>query len=381
MADLAELIVGDVYNLNTFSRAVREAGLVDMLKGAGSFTVFAPVDDAFAKLPQSALDELFANKARLKAVVNYHIISESLSIEDIRHLKSDSIATLQGQVVNVDPHRWHLHLNPKINGVNITDRKDVAADNGVLHEIDAVMMPKLDLTCSVCGQGFLNQNDLDAHTGTVHKEPILAPKPTVVVEQPVVHKVAPVVAAVVAPVVAAPLIKKTETVSKKVTEPIRTTPTTKLKDTMVYEVLYDDDNQKYVYHLKDASGEIIGESEDFKTLEALDREMSLVKTNAPIAKIICAEPTSTPVKEETGPIRGPVFEQFKDDDGKWRFNLKDTPEGRIILTSRKEYDSIYACNGDIEKLRKVAPKAKIVYPEEAKRTSEYKTTTEEILTH
>ncbi|MDR0470195.1 MAG: fasciclin domain-containing protein [Nitrososphaerota archaeon] len=378
MADLAELIMGDVYNLNTFSRAIQEAGLVQTLKSSGSFTVFAPTDEAFTKLPKSTLDELFNNKARLKAVVNYHIIPESLSIDDIRHLKNDTLTTQQGQLAKVDTHRWHLHLNPKINGISITDRKDVAADNGVLHEIDAVMMPNLDLTCPTCGKGFLNQNDVDTHTSTAHKEPIVAPKQTVVHQ--VEHKVAPVAAAVAAPAVVAPLVKKAQTSPKKHHVSTVTTSTTKLKDTMVYEILYDDDNQKYVYHLKDSSGEIIGESRDFRTLDSLKSDISLVKTDAPIAKIICAEPTSASIKEETGPIRGPVFEQFKDECGQWRFNLKDTPESRIILTSRKGYDSISASNNGIDKLRDVAPKAKIIYPEEAV-THKITTSKEEILAH
>jgi uncharacterized surface protein with fasciclin (FAS1) repeats/uncharacterized protein YegP (UPF0339 family) len=375
MADLADLIMGDVYNLNTFSRAIREAGLVETLKSSGPYTVFAPVDEAFAKLPQSALDELFDNKARLKAIVNYHVIPESLSTEDLRNLKNENITTLQGQLAKVDPHRWHLHMNPKINGINITDRKDVAADNGVLHEIDSVMMPNLDLTCPICGKGFLNQNDLDTHTNTAHREPTVpkAPEPKVVAPA--------AAAAVAAPVVAAPLVKKAKTKPKKKAEPMMA-PTTKMK-AGVYDVHYDDDNQKYVYHLKDSSGEIIGESADFQTLDRLDNDINLVKTNAPIAKTICSEPTSTPITQETGPIRGPVFEQFKDEDGKWRFNLKETPEGHVILTSRKGYDSIYASNNGIDEVRKVAPKARIEYPEEARRTGERKakTSREEILTH
>ncbi|MDR1992207.1 MAG: fasciclin domain-containing protein [Nitrososphaerota archaeon] len=378
MADLAELIVGDVYNLNTFARAVKESGLVETLKGTGPFTVFAPVDDAFAALPQSVIDELFANKSRLRAVVNYHIISESFSIEEIRHLSTDTLTTRQGQLVKVDPHRWHLHLNPKINGVNITDRKDVAADNGVLHEIDAVLMPDLELTCSVCGQGFLNQSDVQSHIHSMHRESTWETKP-VVVEKTVVERVVPVAAVVAAPVVAAPVIKR-DVIKDRAPESLTHT-STRLHEGMVYEVLYDDDNQMYVYHLKDASGEIIGESADFKTLSALDNDMSLVKTDAPIARLLCAESTSTPLAEEIGPIRGPVFEQFKDDCGKWRFNLKDTPEGRIILTSRKDYDSLYATNNDIEKLRVVAPKAKIIYPAEAKKHKTYKPSKHEILTH
>jgi uncharacterized surface protein with fasciclin (FAS1) repeats/uncharacterized protein YegP (UPF0339 family) len=374
MADLADLIMGDVYNLNTFSRAIREAGMVETLKGSGPFTVFAPVDDAFTKLPQGTLDELFDNKARLKAIVNYHIIPESLSIDDLRNVTNENITTFQGQLAKVDPHRWHLHMNPKINGVSITDRKNVAADNGVLHEIDSVLMPNFDLTCPVCGKGFLNQEDLTTHTNTAHREP--APKP--IMERPEPKVAAPATAAAVAaPVGAAPLAKKAKA---KKAAPAPTPTTTKLRDA-IYDVHYDDDEQKYIYHLKDSSGEIIGESQSFKTLDSLNNDINLVKTNAPIAKTICAEPTSEPVAEETAPIRGPVFEQYKDEDGKWRFNLKETPEGNVILTSRKAYDSIYASNNGIDMVKKVAPKAKIVYPEERRTGRRARTSREEILTH
>jgi len=400
MADLADLIMGDVYNLNTFSRALREAGLVDFLKGAGPFTVFAPTDEAFTKLSKSTLDELFANKNRLRAIVNYHIISESLTTEDLRHLKNDTLTTQQGQLAKIDPHRWHLHLTPKINGIHITDRKDVTADNGVLHEIDTVMMPNLDLTCPACGQGFLNQNDLQTHTNTAHKQQPLPPKPavpqhtTTTTTTTIEHKIAPAaaVAATAAPAVVTPLIKKTQTkttpkptTTKTTTPPLTSSVTERFKDTLIYEVLYDEDNQTFLYHLKDSSGEIIAESPDSKPLEALNSDIKQVKTDAPIAKIISAEPaTTTHLKEETDPIHGPVFEQFKDDESNWRFNLKNTPEGPTILTSRKSYETLYASNNAIDKIRKIAPNAQIIYPPEIKTqqyTTKTKTQKEEILTH
>ena len=397
MADLADLIMGDVYNLNTFSRALREAGLVDFLKGAGPFTVFAPTDEAFTKLSKSTLDELFANKNRLKAIVNYHIISESLTVEDLRHLKNDTLTTQQGQLAKVDPHRWHLHLTPKINGIHITDRKDVTADNGILHEINAVMMPNLDLTCPACGQGFLNQNDLETHTNTAHKQQPPTPgapqHTTTTTTTTIEHKIAPAATAAVtatAPAVAAPLIKKTQTKTTPKTTTTTTTPTSaaeRFNDTLIYEVLYDEDNQTYLYHLKDANGEIIAESPDSKPLEALNNDIKQVKTDAPIAKTISAEPTTTTthLKEETDPIHGPVFEQYKDDESNWRFNLKDTPEGPTILTSRKSYATLYASNNAIDKIRKIAPNAKTIYPQETNNTHKYTTQTktqkEEILTH
>ncbi|MDR0471877.1 MAG: fasciclin domain-containing protein [Nitrososphaerota archaeon] len=395
MADLADLIMGDVYNLNTFSRALREAGLVDFLKGAGPFTVFAPTDEAFTKLSKSTLDELFANKNRLKAIVNYHIISESLTVEDLRHLKNDTLTTQQGQLAKVDPHRWHLHLTPKINGIHITDRKDVTADNGILHEINAVMMPNFDLTCPACGQGFLNQNDLETHTNTAHKQqpptPSAPQHTTTTTTTTIEHKIAPAATAAVtatAPAVVAPLIKKTQTktIPKTTTTTTTTSVAERFNDTLIYEVLYDEDNQTYLYHLKDANGEIIAESLDSKPLETLNNDIKQVKTYAPIAKTISAEPTTTThLKEETDPIHGPVFEQYKDDENNWRFNLKDTPEGPTILTSRKSYDTLYASNNAIDKIRKIAPNAKTIYPQETNNTHKYTTQTktqkEEILTH
>jgi hypothetical protein len=79
-----------------------------------------------------------------------------------------SAVTLQGQEVMIDAHRWHLHVNPKINDANVTIR-DQIVDNGVIHVVDKVLMPNMELTCSICGAGFMSIEVLNIHTKTAHQ--------------------------------------------------------------------------------------------------------------------------------------------------------------------------------------------------------------------
>jgi len=394
MADLADMIMGDEYNLKSFSRAIREGRLVETLRKTGPYTVFAPVDDAFAKLSATQLDALFANKAKLQALVTYHVVPKKLSIADMRNLNTERLATLQGQSIALDSHRWHLHLNPKVNGANITDRHNVDANNGLLHEIDSVMMPNFDLTCSICGQGFLTHDDLIAHTKTAHND---APKaasiktPMVAMDekhielgrvtnieiekQPVELETPPVipVPAVVAPItpapthpIVAPHATNQPAIHEHTPKPVASTKKPHMTE---FDVHYIDDSQEYVYHLKTSSGEIIGESPYFKTLAQLNKNLTQVKTNAPLASILCPEPSKMNSKaDHTGIIAGPVFEQFKDSNGKWRFNLKESTDGTILLSSRKAYDSLYACNNGISLLKTDAKVAKTSYPSRHKQS-------------
>ena len=120
-------------NFTTLVAAVKAAGLVDTLKGPGPFTVFAPTDEAFAKIPKADLDKLLANKAKLKAVLTYHVVSGKVMAADI---KAGKVKSVQGE---------QLTLATK-GGVMVNKAKvvsaDVAADNGVIHAIDTVLMPK-----------------------------------------------------------------------------------------------------------------------------------------------------------------------------------------------------------------------------------------------
>ncbi|MGZ3578844.1 MAG: fasciclin domain-containing protein [Syntrophales bacterium] len=145
--------------------AIQAAELVDTLRSIGLFTVFAPDDEAFAKLPKGAYDGLLKNVPQLKTVLMYHIIPGKHTINEIS--KMNTAKTLQGQEVKIDAHKWHLHANPKINDANITNY-NVEADNGMIHVLDRVLMPNMELTCPVCGMGFTTVEALNAHTKMGH---------------------------------------------------------------------------------------------------------------------------------------------------------------------------------------------------------------------
>jgi uncharacterized surface protein with fasciclin (FAS1) repeats len=119
---------------NTLVAAVKAAGLVDTLKGPGPFTVFAPTDEAFAKLPDGTVEGLLADIPKLKAVLTYHVVSGKHMAADV--VKMDSVQTLQGQELAVDASD-----GVKIGSAKVT-QADVQAENGVIHIIDTVLVPK-----------------------------------------------------------------------------------------------------------------------------------------------------------------------------------------------------------------------------------------------
>jgi len=180
--------MGDIINTlitaGTFKRfvsAVQAAELVDTLRG-GLFTVFAPDDQAFAKLPSNTIEGLLKDTPKLTAVLMYHIVAGKLPIDEIS--KIDTVKTIQGQEINVNAQKWHLHVNPKINNANITDT-DIVADNGLIQVLDSVLMPNMELTCKVCGMGFMTIEALNTHTKMGHsaeKEQELRVPPETVVE-------------------------------------------------------------------------------------------------------------------------------------------------------------------------------------------------------
>jgi uncharacterized surface protein with fasciclin (FAS1) repeats len=120
-------------SFKTLVAAVQAAGLVDTLKGPGPFTVFAPSDDAFAKIPKDKLDALIKDKAALTKVLTYHVVPGKVMAADV---KAGKVKTVQGQEVTL----------ATAGGVTIDGAKvvatDVAASNGVIHVIDTVIMPK-----------------------------------------------------------------------------------------------------------------------------------------------------------------------------------------------------------------------------------------------
>ena len=138
MADIVDTAVA-AGSFKTLVTAVKAAGLVDTLKGKGPFTVFAPNDDAFAKLPKGTVEGLLKDIPKLKAVLTYHVVAGKVMAADVVKLKTAK--TVQGQEVKIDASKWHLHMNPKINDANVV-KADVVADNGVIHVIDKVLLPK-----------------------------------------------------------------------------------------------------------------------------------------------------------------------------------------------------------------------------------------------
>ena len=126
-------------NFKTLYAATKAAGLVETLNTKGPFTVFAPTDEAFAKLQKGTVDGLLKDVPKLTEVLKYHVVNGAVPAADVAVHKN--ITTLQGQDVKVDAAKWHLHKNIKINNANII-KADVKADNGVIHVIDKVLMPK-----------------------------------------------------------------------------------------------------------------------------------------------------------------------------------------------------------------------------------------------
>jgi uncharacterized surface protein with fasciclin (FAS1) repeats len=124
-------------SFNTLVTAVKAAGLVDTLKGDGPFTVFAPTDEAFAKLPEGTVEMLLKpeNKEKLVAVLTYHVVAGKVMAEDV--VKLESATTVQGQKVMVTVR----YGNVMINNTNVIIA-DVEASNGIIHVIDTVLLPK-----------------------------------------------------------------------------------------------------------------------------------------------------------------------------------------------------------------------------------------------
>ncbi len=118
---------------NTLVAAVEAAGLTETLSNEGPFTVFAPNDDAFAKLPEGTVEGLLKDKEKLTAILTYHVVSGKYKAADVMDMKSAK--TLQGGELKIDTS----------NGVKVNDAKviqpDIMCTNGVCHMIDSVLMP------------------------------------------------------------------------------------------------------------------------------------------------------------------------------------------------------------------------------------------------
>lgn len=131
-ADIVETAV-KAGSFKTLVAAVQAAGLVDTLKGPGPFTVFAPTDEAFAKVPKDALDALLKDKAALTKVLTYHVVSGKVMAADV---KAGKVRTVQGAELTLGTTGGVTVDNARVTAA------DVVASNGVIHVIDTVVMPR-----------------------------------------------------------------------------------------------------------------------------------------------------------------------------------------------------------------------------------------------
>ena len=120
-------------SFKTLATALTAAGLVDTLKGKGPFTVFAPTDEAFAKVPKADLDALLADKAKLTQVLTYHVVSGKVMAKDV---KAGKVKSVQGSDITVATAGGVM-----VDGAKVV-KTDIVASNGVIHVIDSVIMPK-----------------------------------------------------------------------------------------------------------------------------------------------------------------------------------------------------------------------------------------------
>ena len=121
-------------SFSTLVAAVQAAGLVDTLKGEGPFTVFAPTDEAFAKLPPGTLDSLLQDREALTKVLTYHVVPGRVMAADVVNLTSAE--TVQGQSIRID-----TSSGVKVDDANVV-KTDIVTSNGVIHVIDSVILPR-----------------------------------------------------------------------------------------------------------------------------------------------------------------------------------------------------------------------------------------------
>jgi transforming growth factor-beta-induced protein len=134
-ADIVDTAVAG--NFKTLVAAVKAAGLVDTLKGPGPFTVFAPTDEAFAKLPPGTLESLLKpeNKAKLQSILSYHVVAGKVMAQDVTKLHSAK--TVEGQSITIKTANGAV----MVDGAHVT-KTDIVTSNGVIHVIDSVLLPK-----------------------------------------------------------------------------------------------------------------------------------------------------------------------------------------------------------------------------------------------
>jgi uncharacterized surface protein with fasciclin (FAS1) repeats len=123
-------------SFKTLCAAVTAAGLIPTLKGAGPFTVFAPTDDAFAKLPAGTVEALLKDIPKLSAILTYHVVAGKVMAADVMHMDGKAAKTVNGAEVKVSTTG-----GVKLNGASTVIKTDIECTNGVIHCIDTVLMP------------------------------------------------------------------------------------------------------------------------------------------------------------------------------------------------------------------------------------------------
>ncbi len=133
MPDIVDTAVA-AGSFKTLAAALTAADLIDTLKGPGPFTVFAPTDEAFAKIPKDQLEALLKDKAKLRAVLTYHVVPGKVLAAGV--VKTKTLKTVQGGSVTIDTSK-----GVTIDGANVI-KTDIVASNGVIHVIDSVILPR-----------------------------------------------------------------------------------------------------------------------------------------------------------------------------------------------------------------------------------------------
>ncbi len=135
MKDIVDTAVA-AGSFKTLAAAVTAAGLVPTLKGAGPFTVFAPTDEAFAKLPKGTVEALLADIPKLTGILTYHVVAGKVLAADVVKLDGKSAKTVNGAEVKISTTG-----GVKLNGTATVTQTDIECSNGVIHVLDAVILP------------------------------------------------------------------------------------------------------------------------------------------------------------------------------------------------------------------------------------------------
>jgi uncharacterized surface protein with fasciclin (FAS1) repeats len=134
MADIVETAI-KAGSFNTLVKAVEAADLVDILKSPGPYTVFAPIDEAFARMPEGTLDSLLQDIPKLKKILTYHVLFGDVRTDNL--LELEEAETVEGSIVTIDTTNGY-----KVNQAVVVT-PDIIADNGVIHVIDSILMPAI----------------------------------------------------------------------------------------------------------------------------------------------------------------------------------------------------------------------------------------------